>query len=146
MYKARQIADWFIARAIRDVNENGGEYMSHLKLQKLLYFAQGCYSAMEGQPLFAEKIYNWAHGPVVADLYQQFKSYKDGGITRCRSVTIDKHTEAILEEVYQVFGQYSAWALREITHKQDPWKKTKLNDEIPLSMITKYFKEHIVTE
>lgn len=146
MYKAREIADWFIGRAIQDVNENGGEYMSHLKLQKLLYFAQGCYSVMEGQPLFAEKIYNWTHGPVVADLYPEFRSYKDRGITRCRSVSIDKHTEAILEEVYQVFGQYSAWALRNITHEQDPWKNTTLHQEIPLSLITKYFKDNIVTE
>lgn len=145
-YTARNIADWFIQRAIQDVETSGGEYITHLKLQKLLYFAQGCYSAIEGHPLFDEKIYAWSHGPVVKSLYPEFKSYKDRGITRCRKVTIDKHTEAILEEVYHVFGQYSAWALREITHKQDPWKETPINEEIPLSLITKYFKDNIITD
>lgn len=145
-YTARNIADWFIQRAIQDVNENGGEYITHLKLQKLLYFAQGSYSAIEGRPLFDEKIYAWTHGPVVKSLYPEFKSYADHGITRYRRVTIDKHTEAILEEVYRVFGQYSAWALREITHAQVPWQDTPLNEEIPLSLITKYFKENIVTD
>lgn len=69
MYKAVDIANWFIKRAIQDVQTNGGEYITHLKLQKLLYFAQGCYSAMEGKPLFKEKIYAWAHGPVVSAIY-----------------------------------------------------------------------------
>ena len=145
-YTARNIGDWFIQRAIQDVNSNGGEYITHLKLQKLLYFAQGCYSAMEGHALFNEKIYAWTHGPVVKSLYPEFKSYADHGITRYRKVTIDKHTEAILEEVYRVFGQYSAWALREITHEQGPWKETLLNEEIPLELITDYFRENIITD
>ena len=145
-YTARNIADWFIQRAIKDVNECGGEYITHLKLQKLLYFAQGCYCVMKKQPLFPEKIYAWAHGPVVADLYSEFKSYGDKGITKFRSVKIDCGTEAILEEVYRVFGQYSAWALREITHQQEPWVKTKRNEEIPLKLIQDYFRREIVVE
>lgn len=146
MYTAREIADWFIQRAIQDVNTSGGEYITHLKLQKLLYFAQGCYSAMEGNPLFNEKIYAWTHGPVVKDLYPIYKDCKDRGIEECNDVQIDKHTEAILEEVYHVFGQYSAWALREITHEQEPWQKTDINHEIPLDLITKYFQENIITD
>lgn len=146
MYTARNIADWFISRAIQDVNQNGGEYMSHLKLQKLLYFAQGCYSVMVGEPLFPDKIYNWEHGPVVADLYPEFKKYGDRGIDECRNADIDNKTAAILEEVYRVFGQYSAWALRDITHKQDPWMKTKKNEEIPLGLIQDYFEREIVTD
>nr|DAL86599.1 MAG TPA: hypothetical protein [Caudoviricetes sp.] len=146
MYTARNIADWFIQRAIQDVNTCGGEYITHLKLQKLLYFAQGSYSAMEGKPLFNEKIYAWSHGPVVKDLYPVYKDNKDHGIEDCNCVQIDKHTEAILEEVYRVFGKYSAWALSEITHDQAPWKNTPINNEIPLSLITKYFKENIITD
>ena len=146
MYKAIDIANWFIQRAIQDVKTNGGEYITHLKLQKLLYFAQGCYTAMEGKPLFKEKIYAWAHGPVVSTLYPKFCELKDKGSDQCQEVKIDEHTVAILEEVYRVFGQYSAWALREITHAQTPWKSTVLNHEIPLSVITKYFKENIVTD
>lgn len=145
-YSARNIADWFIQRATQDVLSNGGEYISHLKLQKLLYFAQGCYAAMEGHPLFKEKIYAWTHGPVVASLYSDFKSYGDHGIDKYNKVCIDKHTEAILEEVYRVFGQYSAWALREITHEQAPWKDTPINEEITLEKITKFFKENIISD
>ena len=145
-YKAKTIADWFINRANTDVNNCGGEYISHLKLQKLLYFAQGCYSAIESKPLFDEKIYAWAHGPVVADLYPKYKKYRDNGIKDCDPYEIDEHAQAILEEVYQVFGQYSAWGLRNITHQQAPWQKTKLDEEIPLDVIEKFFQDNIVVE
>ncbi len=143
-YKAIDIAQWFINKAIEDTNENGGEYITHLKLQKLLYYAQGCYGAMRGTPLFAEKIYNWTHGPVVEALYDKFKSYGDKGITRYKVVNIDAETEAILQEVYNVFGQYSAWGLRNMTHDEDPWKNTKSGEEITFESIVSYFKREIV--
>lgn len=145
-YKAKQIANWFIRRAVIDVNNCGGEYITHLKLQKLLYFAQGCYGVIEKEPLFNEKIYAWAHGPVVADLYPFYKQYHDNGITEYEDVNIDEHTSSILEEVYQVFGQYSAWALRNITHQQSPWLETKQDAEIPNAKIFDYFAKNIVEE
>lgn len=143
-YKAKDIAQWFINRAALDVNDNGGEYVTHLKLQKLLYYAQGCYGAMKDSPLFIEKIYHWAHGPVVADLYDKFSKYKDNGIKLVKPVEIDEETEAVLEEVYNVFGRYSAWGLRNMTHDEDPWKNTDMNDEITFDSICDYFKREIV--
>ena len=144
MYKAIDIAQWFINKSFEDTQENGGEYITHLKLQKLLYYAQGCYGAMKDKPLFPEKIYNWAHGPVVADLYDKFKHYGDRGITKCKVVEIDAETEGILREVYNVFGQYSAWGLRNMTHNEDPWKNTQSGEEITFESIVDYFKREIV--
>lgn len=143
-YKAIDIAQWFINKTIEDTNENGGEYITHLKLQKLLYYAQGCYGAMKNQPLFAEKIYNWTHGPVVQVLYDKFKHYGDKGITDYKLVEIDVETDGILREVYNVFGQYSAWGLRNMTHNEDPWKNTKSGEEITFNSIVNYFKREIV--
>lgn len=80
MYKALDIAKWFVNRAHKDVDENGGEYVSHLKLQKMLYYAQGCYGALTGERLFDDKISHWEHGPVVGNVYHEFKKYKDSGI------------------------------------------------------------------
>lgn len=145
-YSAKDIAQWFINRAARDVGDNGGEYLTHLKLQKLLYYAQGCYSAMKGSPLFKDKIYAWSHGPVVKAVYGIYSAYHDNAIDVRKEVKLDAETEGILEEVYNVFGQFSAWKLRNMTHEHKPWKDTPQNEEIPLNKITEYFKENIVTE
>ncbi len=145
VYRAIDIAQWFVNRAIIDTNENGGEYITHLKLQKLLYYAQGCYGVMKDRPLFVEKIYNWTHGPVVKEVYDAFKKYADKGITKYKEIEIDEDTSAVLEEVHNVFGQYSAWGLRNMTHNEDPWKNTKSDEEITFDSIIKYFKQEIVT-
>ncbi len=69
-FRARDIARWFIAWA-----ENVDAEVSNLKLQKLLYYAQGHRLGATGEPLFSDPIQAWAHGPVVAEVYHAYKDY-----------------------------------------------------------------------
>ena len=39
------------------------------------------------------------------------------------------------EQVSEIFGQHSAWKLREMTHSEDPWNITEQGEEIDLDMI-----------
>src|SRR5580693_2299753 len=70
-YPALTIAKWFIAWA-----EAEDEELSNLKLQKLLYYAQGHYLAESGRSLFTDQLQAWSHGPVVPQVYYE---YKDNG-------------------------------------------------------------------
>lgn len=65
-YSAMDIAKWFI-------NEIHPE---PLKLQKLLYLAQGFSYAFNDKPLFDDDIEAWVHGPVVPIVYNEYKEYK----------------------------------------------------------------------
>src|SRR5271163_1555007 len=61
---------------------NSGEEpdpLTHLRLQKLLYYAQGWYLGIFGRALFTNRIEAWRHGPVVPDVYKELK--KHGGAT-----------------------------------------------------------------
>ena len=40
-----------------------GDVTSNLKLQKLLYYAQGLHLVLHDAPLFGERIEAWQHGP-----------------------------------------------------------------------------------
>lgn len=145
-YTAKQIAIWFLRknRIVRD--EADADSISNLKLQKLLYYAQGCYLAITNKPLFDEEILAWKHGPVVYEVYQDYKKYGSYGIPddKLEIVDIDEYTENILNQVYDIFGQYSAWGLRNMTHQEKPWKETKQNDVIDLDLIKEYFKENYI--
>ena len=57
------------------VESDAGDSISNLKLQKLAYYAQGFHLAMYDTPLFPERIYAWAHGPVVEELYHAYKKF-----------------------------------------------------------------------
>ena len=50
------------------------EFITPLKLQKLLYYIQGMALYIFDKPAFTDKIYAWAYGPVVDSVYQKYKS------------------------------------------------------------------------
>lgn len=138
---ASDVANYFIWRANQD--EEFGDNITNLKLQKLIYYAQGFYLAWREEPLFSDPIEAWAHGPVVRPLYIQYQRYGAGPIPTPEEfdlTSIDEQTRELLEEVYQVYGQYSAWGLRNLTHEEPPWKDTARNCVIPVEAMRRYFE------
>lgn len=136
------VADYFLSKT----DEEAGDVISNLKLQKLVYYAQGFTLAVTGKPLFNEPIEAWQHGPVVPDLYHRYKDHGAYGIPAPTNVDFSKFSseiKEILDEVYDVYGQFSAWKLRNMTHEEAPWKNTEKGDVISLSSMSEYFKTQI---
>lgn len=143
-HTALEVAKWFLAHN-RIVNiEEGAEYISNLKLQKLLYYAQGCFLAVTDHVLFEDDIVAWQHGPVVESVYQVYKEFGSNGIIFDEDFDFSRFTDSeneLLREVYDTFGQYSAWKLRNMTHEEAPWKETVRNKVISVDSIRDYFKQ-----
>jgi len=59
-YSALEIANYFLLRAEKEDQE----LLSNLKLQKLVYYAQGIHLAMHGEPLFGDQIEAWIMAPL----------------------------------------------------------------------------------
>lgn len=140
---ATQVAKYFLA--LQD--EDAGDLISHLKLQKLLYYAQGLYLAMTGTPLFPERIEAWQHGPVVPDIYHAFKGWGGNPIPVEQGNARGIRDEAIvdfLNEVYDVFGQYSAWKLRNMTHQEAPYQEAEDSQgEISRASLQRFFQHYL---
>ena len=96
-------------------DEESGDLISNLKIQKLVYYAQGFSLAINNKPLFKEKIQAWTHGPVVPQLYNKYKDYGSGALpTTNLDIDFDKFSDEdkeLLDDVYDVYGQFSAWKL-----------------------------------
>jgi len=126
-----------------------GDVITNLKLQKLLYYAQGSSLALNNKKLFNEDIIAWQYGPVVPNVYDEFKTYGKGPIDikdNSDYTEVDDETLEILDEVYRVFGQYSAIRLMELSHSETPWNITEINSIIDPEIIKKYFKDHYINE
>lgn len=147
MHTALEVASWFLNYNDEKMYSDGADYISNLKLQKLLYYAQGTFLAITDSPLFEDAIEAWMHGPVVPSVYHAYKNNGDHGIEPPDnfdpSIFSNEETE-LLTEVYDEFGQYSAWKLRNMTHEETPWKATPQGSIIPTALIKDYFKEHYV--
>lgn len=129
-------------------NEDEGDLISNLKLQKLVYYAQGFHLALYDVSLFEEDIYAWVHGPVVPELYHEYKVYGSGHVPRPEEFdfsVLDKNTRELLDEVYDTFGQFSAWKLRNMTHEEPPWRDASDRREvITHESLKEYFKTQII--
>ena len=149
---ALDVAAYFLHKADAD---DAGDLISNLKLQKLLYYAQGSFLAVQKQPLFEDEIQAWFHGPVVPAVYDVYKQHKDQPILAPSEYDVsfskfnDEQLE-LLEEVYTVFAQYSAWRLRDMTHQETPWQEHERNvynkPTITNTSIQRYFETHLLNE
>ena len=153
-YKAVDIAKWFLYKSLREKEQGDGDNITLLKLLKLLYYAEGCSLAVGNGSLFDEDIIAWEHGPVVGEVYQQYcrDPYNLPFDENKDKESIKKITptdENLLNQVYEIFGQYSAWGLREKTHRERPWLEatengTVLKKKISRDTMKEYFKENYV--
>ena len=123
--------------------------LTNMKINKLLYFAQGHYLKKYGTPLFVDRIEAWEHGPVVPEVYFAYKGYGDQPIKSYDENMIADVTPEAEEVMYGVareYGRYTASALRNMTHiVGSPWSQVyrvgHIRSEIPMSMIQGYFAE-----
>lgn len=129
-----------IARYIINKCHENDFLISNLKLQKLLYFAQGYSLALNDEPLFEEEIEAWDFGPVVPEVYREFKMFGANEIPAIKTYydtnfdsdtfleevefTTDIFSEVqkvIMNAVIKQLGRFSANRLVTITHEQAPW-------------------------
>lgn len=150
MYTAKQIADWILSK----INNNSGDTISPLKLQKLLYYCQAWHYTIFSEKLFDERIEAWAHGPVVPSQYKRFAFMRCYDPINLSKVSItpasfepNSRTESLLNEVMDIYLEHTAGYLEQLTHKEMPWKKTRgdlepyaaSNKEITLDLMKEYY-------
>lgn len=115
-----------IARYIVRVAQSKGEPISNLKLQKLLYYAQGWHLAFNGNSLFNDDIQAWVHGPVVSSVYSQFKGYGYSPIpVHPRKVDLPNKVKELLKAVLLTYLKFDAFTLETMTHEEKPWKEAR---------------------
>ncbi|MBQ6335295.1 MAG: DUF4065 domain-containing protein [Erysipelotrichaceae bacterium] len=120
--------------------------LSNMKLNKLLYYAQGYSLRDNDKPLFYDPVEAWKHGPVISSVYYE---YADSGnhIYNYDSSKLDNINEEDKKLLYKIalnFGKYTASYLRNMTHRPNtPWyqifDENVMHKEIPSSLIKTYF-------
>jgi uncharacterized phage-associated protein len=146
-YSVFEIADFFIRVASKKmVDENVPEGITHLKLQKMLYFAQAVYLSLYNKTLFNEEIQAWQYGPVIKEVYSKYSRNKNKSLTTQDLTHEIKDTKIaeFLKSVWDLFGKYSAFELINISHSHAPWKDAYVEGKkdiiIEKAVIRDYYK------
>jgi uncharacterized phage-associated protein len=105
--------------------------MSHLKLQKLLYYCEGYHLAYFESPLLHEEFEAWVHGPVCVPIYDLLKGssvlYTDvsfGGEHNPDEVLQNELASKQIEIIKETLLTLSPWMDSELetaTHREQPW-------------------------
>ena len=130
-YGAGAVANYFLREGVKD-----GVPVTHLKLQKLISIGYGFYYAAFEEPLFQERIAAWPLGPVVPELYHEFKRFGYNPITSLAKmfnhtdgkfywpIVTDLRARAVLAFVWRQYGTNTASELVKLTHATGtPWRK-----------------------
>jgi len=116
-------ADFFLSK----VDMEAGSCITPLKLQKLLYYAQGWFSSFYNAPLFLNELQAWVHGPASPEIYNKYRYYGYKGIdkTSFDLSKLDPKQSELLNEIYNTYGSYDAKPLENMTHAELPWKEAR---------------------
>ena len=118
-YDARSIANWFIQRAAKD-----GRSLSIMSILKLVYIAHGWRLEMKGEPLFPNRIEAWRYGPVIPDVYYEFRrqGINPRELASNYPLPHDPADVKFLEQIYDIYGHMSPMRLSDLTHVVGgPW-------------------------
>lgn len=137
-----------IANAILDIADVLGLDITHLALQKLLYFSHGLYLLEHKNPLVSGYFEAWQNGPVHPSVYRCFKPAGKLPIKlRAKAFDILSGAETTLEildeprirahlaKVVSFYGPLSASRLRDISHApRGPWWQTVNNARTSIAL------------
>lgn len=134
--------------------------ITHLKLQKLLYFLHGWHMAITGMPVVDEGFQAWEYGPVVPSLYQQLRGYganviddyireidPASGKSIAYVASVEDHQFwSILDGVWSQYSRFGALELSTLSHEANSaWslarRENPYNATIDDALIGRYFSD-----
>jgi uncharacterized phage-associated protein len=151
------VSNWLI-----DKNQTDQSELTPLKLQKILYFAQGWHLAYFDVPLFEDPIEAWKYGPVVSSVYFALGSRAknkvivnpiEGPVVQDGIYSLgfpkmqfpDDKAKEFMESVWKTYAKKKAWELVSITHtKGSPWEQVvNLPENRKLNADSEFYEESI---
>ena len=125
MITALETAKYLIELAANEPGE--AEPMTHMRVQKLLYYVQGWHIGLFGRPLFSDPLEAWKDGPVAPTVYSAVKAVVADAPARplapndFGSAALSGRDRVFIETVWAKYRKLSASGLRELSHAEPPW-------------------------
>lgn len=143
-YKALDVAEYVIW-----YEHTRGRLTNNLRLAKQLYFIQVNFLVNKKEPCYNEKLIAWDFGPVVEEVYREYKYYGFAMIPpdKFRNKINNRKDESLMSDMLNCLAKYSTSALVKIIHRQDPWENAyystwNIDHEISHKSIVDYYDRY----
>lgn len=149
MTPSRRLAAWI------DAHNPYRDHITHLKLQKLMFYCAGVALAFDLDGVVGEIPFEpWEHGPVNREVWRCLRHHKSKPLPsgqelvselgmRAMRLTYGSNADAKLMCALKIYGSLDAWSLRCQTHREAPWKEAFDNKahHIDTDFVRNYFKQ-----
>jgi len=140
--KAITVARYFIYLSYQDKDQMS---ITPLKLQKLLYYAQGYSYNWDGEKLFTDEIEAYNSGPVVRKVYLALNKYGQSEIPESEGedIVTTKERKETIQGVWMGYKRMSGIELAARSKTEKPCMNCLTNNEriIKKEVIQEYFKK-----
>jgi uncharacterized phage-associated protein len=111
---SRLVANYFI-----EIGKRENVAIDPMKIQKLVYLGHGWHLAFFDTPLATQPVEAWRYGPVIPDLYQEFREFRAAPIDRPAKASgeLVRQSQALLNSVWQAYKGFTAVQLSMLTHE-----------------------------
>ena len=99
VHDPKAVANWFIGRGISE-----GSPLTHIEVQKLMYFSHGWMLGIHEQPLHHGVWEAWRYGPVLPEIYFKLNYNQGEPITSGIPVPPEEFTDEELSIMNVVYG------------------------------------------
>ncbi|HDS1013256.1 MULTISPECIES: Panacea domain-containing protein [Stenotrophomonas] len=124
-YPSTSIANYFLERASQE-----SRALTPMQLLKLVYIAHGWHLGYTGQPLIAEEVQAWRHGPVIKQLYDRLRHFGRESVRGLIASSpfgglpqpVGTEVVPLLDGVWKNYSRFSGMELSDMTHRPGtPW-------------------------
>ena len=152
MHDPRHIANEFI-----NLGLDAGRPLTHLQIQKLVYFAHAWMLALHKRPLVKELFEAWRYGPVSPSIYHNLSRFRAAPIDLRDPIPLhpDDHREFdrdernIIDQVFELYSELNGIALSQWTHAPGtPWEQAEKKHHLYISndYIQRYYSDIVKKE
>lgn len=151
MYESGKYCALDVAEYVLKYCHEKGIKVTHLQLQKILYFLNGEWIRKKSDFLIDDDFYAWQMGPVIRKVYNHYAV--NGGLSINpdneyqyeHELSDEDKTE--LNPFIEKYAKMTAWVLVDMSHQTDPWiNTTELfgnKSRISKNSIRKYFSGNL---
>lgn len=149
-YSALEVSKWILFEA-----KKRGIPMTHMRLQKYLFYAQAYGSKHNGgyfdvTPLFKENIIADSYGPIVREVFEEYHKYGLDPIEGAETKEAPKSKIQAIQRVFDDRGHLSDTELSRVVRDEQPWWDTPRGEPINAAYIyeilvneeSEAYKEH----
>ena len=124
-HDARAVAN----RLIR-LSHSNGKTLTHLQVQKLVYFCHAWMLAIFDKPMINQPVEAWQFGPAIGELQESLRQYGKNPVREIpvkRQKEYTNEEERIIRDVFDKYGGLSGYQLSMMAHQEgSPWETTVL--------------------